>query len=480
MDKKDALKLFSLPFDFHLWLDNERISCLVDEITHPLLSNRQGNKIRDDYKQKLLNCYKIILLNLLSVHKHKAAECLAIPRDNSAVQPKSRYDLIGSISVGSFNEAYETLSQKYFTVLAVGEEGVAGKKGFRTRIASTLKLEKLFDKHFPESIVFFQRHPKEEIIVQKRNKYDGSAVKLIDYKDTGKTIRERESLQRINQVLQSNWYDLELSDTGFEELRKRMKRRHIENSKKHFFIDFSNRRLKRIYNNGNFEKGGRFFGGWWQSVPKEYRERLRINGKLTVEVDFSNMHPFILYARKGLQLCNDAYNIEGLPRKKAKTVFNLLLNKESFKQPKNYDPENWEGYEWRDLKDKIIERHNPIKEFFGVGVGLDLQYTDACVAEKIMLHFTNSGYPCLPLHDSFIVHHALKDELIAEMKKAYTEVLGSLSIEVEVSDYFKSYTEAYPNVNREVSESIDHALGLSGEYREYNDRLQLWYISQSL
>lgn len=479
MTEKDALQLFSLPFDFHLWLDNNKIDSLLDEITNPLLANRQGNKIRDNYKSKLLTCYKIILLNLLSAYKHKAAECLAIPRDNSSIQPKTRYDLVGLISVDSFNEAYKTLSLKYIKLIAIGKEGLAGKKGFRTRITSTPELEALFDKYFPESIVFFQRHPLEEIIVQKRNKYEDPEDQLINYEDTNETIIQRQNLQRTNQVLQSNWYDLELRDDNFEELRKRMKRRHREENKKHFFIDFSNRRLKRIYNNGSFEKGGRFYGGWWQSLPREYRKHIRINGKLTVEIDFSNMHPFILYARRGLQLDSDAYIIKGLSRKKAKTVFNLLLNKESLNKPKNYNPNDWEGHEWGDLKNLVIKHHKPIIEFFGRGVGLDLQYMDSQVAEKVMLHFTSSGYPCLPLHDSFIVHHALKDELTEVMKKAYIDVLGSWNIKVEIKDYFKSYIETYPEDDREVSENIDEALGLAGEYQEYNNRLQLWYRNQS-
>lgn len=59
------------------------------------------------------------------------------------------------------------------------------------------------------------------------------------------------------------------------------------------------------------------------------------------------MPPFILYARQSKQLESDAYEIDGLSRKtakQAKKAFNLLLNKESLKQPKEYDSNEWEHY----------------------------------------------------------------------------------------------------------------------------------------
>lgn len=479
MDDNEIFKLFSLPFDFFIWLNNEKIEHLLDEITQPILEKRSGNKIRDSYKSKLMTCYKIILLNLLSVHKHRAAECLAVPRNRNDIQPKNRYHLLDLISVGSFNEAYDMLCDGYIEVLAVGEQGLGKKKGRRTRIIATPKLTALFDQIFPEEIVFFERHPNEEIIIKKSNKYDKGG-EILEYDDTEETVRQRESLQQINKVLQSHWYDLWLTDKEFEFLRKRMKRRHEEDTKKHFFINYTNRRLQRKYNNNSFEKGGRFYGGWWQSIPKEYRKYIHIDGKSAVEIDYSNMHPFILYSSKGEHLKSDAYAIDGIKKRSTgKLAFNLLLNKESFRKPQKYDPSEWGGLEWRNLKCLVLDHHNAIKECFGTGAGLGLQYIDSQIAEKVLLHFSKSNYPCLPLHDSFIVHHALEDELIQVMKEAYKEVLGDWEINVDVDDYFQLYTESYvkrlSDTNREVPDDIDEALDLTGDYKEYNRRLQLWY-----
>jgi hypothetical protein len=43
------------------------------------------------------------------------------------------------------------------------------------------------------------------------------------------------------------------------------------------------------------------------------------------------------------------------------------------------------------------------------------------IAEKVMLHFAKMGYAILPLHDSFIIHHGLEDELMNAMNQAFKE-----------------------------------------------------------
>jgi hypothetical protein len=49
--------------------------------------------------------------------------------------------------------------------------------------------------------------------------------------------------------------------------------------------------------------------------------------------------------------------------------------------------------------------HEPIAHHFYTGVGLRLQRLDSDIAEKILLHFAQSGIAILPLHDSFLMHN---------------------------------------------------------------------------
>ena len=79
-------------------------------------------------------------------------------------------------------------------------------------------------------------------------------------------------------------------------------------------LDFSRVQLRRIFSRGSLEKGGRFYGGWWQSIPSLYRPHIRINGKKTTEMDFSSMALRIVYAMEGMDVSKDEdlYDI-GLP-----------------------------------------------------------------------------------------------------------------------------------------------------------------------
>ena len=76
-------------------------------------------------------------------------------------------------------------------------------------------------------------------------------------------------------------------------------------------MEFERVRLYRVFNNGSFDEGGRFYGGWWQNLPSEYRQFITINGHTTSEYDYSAPSILaMLYAELGQPLRDDAYEIE--------------------------------------------------------------------------------------------------------------------------------------------------------------------------
>ena len=56
---------------------------------------------------------------------------------------------------------------------------------------------------------------------------------------------------------------------------------------------------KRQFNE-TFERGGRFYGGFWQQVGKDHRKHIRLNGERVIEIDFSGWNIQLLYARKNI------------------------------------------------------------------------------------------------------------------------------------------------------------------------------------
>ena len=83
--------------------------------------------------------------------------------------------------------------------------------------------------------------------------------------------------------------------------------------------------LYRVFNS-TWTMGGRFYGPWPQSVPKEYRPDLLMDGQPTVEPDYRELHPTLLYALEGKRLDGGAYDVDGWPRRLVKVAFNVVLN----------------------------------------------------------------------------------------------------------------------------------------------------------
>ena len=86
-----------------------------------------------------------------------------------------------------------------------------------------------------------------------RNKVDGRKV-LQEYDDTPATERHRANLKKINSCFLKHWCDLEVQDTELTKLEAR-----IANHATKEPIDFSQRTLVRIFSNGSFKQGGRFY-----------------------------------------------------------------------------------------------------------------------------------------------------------------------------------------------------------------------------
>ena len=257
-----------------------------------------------------------------------------------------------------------------------------------------------------------------------RNKVDGRKV-LQEYDDTPATERHRASLKKINSCFRKHWFDLEVQDTELTKLEAR-----IANHATKEPIDFSQRTLVRIFSNGSFKQGGRFYRGWWQNVPSEYRKYITIDEKRTAEFDFSQLNPHLLYHSNYKQLgSEDAYDrvLDGDHRKIVKQAFNAMV--QAFTPLKSCPDEiDMSGLEmgWAELRDRILKAHKPIVDHFFKGVGNHLQFMDSNIAEGVMLYFAGIDAPALPVHDSFILHHAYGEsgEVEEAMRRAFYEEVG--------------------------------------------------------
>ena len=179
---------------------------------------------------------------------------------------------------------------------------------------------------------------------------------------------------------------------------------------------------RRIFNNGSFDQGGRFYGPFWQSISKDERQHITIDGCLTVERDYSQLHPRLLYAIGDEIPDGDAYGINGWRRPLVKQAMNTLINASTQLSAKRSIANAIRGHGAFDtaqaLTDIIMKKHHRIAASFGSGAGLRLMKINSEMAESIQLKLIERGIVSLSIHDSFIVkerHAGVLDELMTQV-----------------------------------------------------------------
>ena len=315
--------------------------------------------------------------------------------------------------------------------------------------------------------IFFGPSPEHETIIL-RDKVDGQR-REIDYEDTPKTEEYRRNLLQVNSCLQRHWIDLELKDEEFNVLASKLDGDENKNP-----IDFSARTLVRIFSNGSFNEGGRFFRGWWQNVPSNYRKHVTIDMKKTCEYDYSQLNPHMLYFAYHKELgSEDAYGrvLDGEHRDLVKSAFNAMIQADRPLNtcPRDIDP-TVADISWTELRDRIIAVHKPIEDLFFRGEGNKLQFVDSCICEGVMLHFAKIDAPAYPIHDSFIMHHGYGGELEEAMRRSFYEIFDNdIPVKHEIIDWESSNDVAPHTIDIEV------ILQKQNEYSQWHARNESWF-----
>ncbi|MDB2639058.1 hypothetical protein N9Y91_08680 [Alphaproteobacteria bacterium] len=304
-------------------------------------------------------------------------------------------------------------------------------EGSITRFAANDELLSIFSDIKDDPFKVIQPNLSSESIIL-RDKIDGKKQQ-IDYLDTPGVNEMRDNLLLINKCLKAHYPDIRIRDDEWFPLQERI----MADPKKQP-IDLTRRTLVRIFSEGRFDRGGRFYRGWWQNVPSEYRPYITIAGKKTCEYDFSQLNPHMVYFLRDKELgSEDAYNrvFDCDHRDLVKEAFNAMMQSSTplLKEPEDIDLSEVD-FDWPFLRQAIMDAHKPIQDMFFKGHGNYLQYVDSVMAEDVMLKFAKSDYaPVLPIHDSFIMQFAFgeSDELEEDMRRAF---YGQFKKDIKIDD----------------------------------------------
>lgn len=421
LDKlEDQRGVRSVPFEPHLCLRQGTEYKEVAQLTNRLVKEWQSSRQRrpgEEKTRQFAACVELILLNLVRAEVRSEGLTVGIGTSKGRLDASRRYHP-AFMSVDYFRNAMQLLQvHGIMYVAAPGYQNDGLAQVARYAFADSTKRILLRDA--PPLNAFAISNATEAIVLKD------TKGQLAKYVDTEDTRAMRKAVTRINKVNVA----AHISSTRPPNPEFDLEEAPATNST----------RLHRIFNNGTFDQGGRFYGGWWQLAKKHFRPLITINGEPTVEADYKGLHASMLFAKNRLPIPEDPYalvpGVLGNPtlRKHAKTTLMALLNagRQGTAEPREFDSDLHE-MSAEQFRQVVRDAFPMLPGIFGSGAGLYLQREDSDLAEAVMLHFVDQGIPILPVHDSFIVAQRHRDELVQVMADTFKQFYGQeISISIK-------------------------------------------------
>ncbi|MDA9605875.1 hypothetical protein N9S17_02075 [Candidatus Pelagibacter sp.] len=398
------------------------------------LSGKQSWKLVDkillDFKHKINPKYlklhikqlRTTLANLFIVNSISEDLYVFYSRDRGYYKKSKKYNP-NSISYRPLIFLVDNLKEHGWIKHIIGRYDKVNEEGKRSRMCPSNKLIQAF---------------KDDKITTKH--LYTKQMDCIRLKDTKKKFKEYEDNPVIRLMrAKLHAYNNLLHKTNIKVTRNKKVSNYLEIKP----TNFNSKEYYRIFNDGSFELGGRFYGPWWVTLSKDIRQYITINNNKTVELDYSSLNIHLLYSEEGLNYYDlndntaDPYTLKGVninERSINKLIITIALNitdKSKFvyavkggikgDNDKNYSLNNKKILKvpnaeeiWRRIK-LFEEENNPIKHHLFTGVGKRLQFKDSCIAESIIDSMVNNNIPILAIHDSFIVQLRNKGNLYKSM-----------------------------------------------------------------
>lgn len=416
---------YSRPLDIQRWSEDRQAAALVRRI--------QASCFNPSLSATQLRHFRVLTLNLYEAWKADSDLCLAIHRNRNdySVDPRYNPNRITATMIEVVDRMIDAglIEQK----LGFNDKREGGK-GKTSRIWPTPKLIDEFRRVNARNLLI-RSHPRTETIRLK----DGDK-KLIEYPNIQKAERMRKVLDSYNKLLSRTHIDCSHLDNPYVENKDGSR----------VAVGAQSHPIYRVFNNGSFKQGGRFYGGWWEQIGEEHRKHIRISGERTVETDFKALHVGLLYAEEGLSFWDlkgssaDPYEIEveGLvDQRKLRRwlVKNLILigvnaaneakafgalRKKVEDDDKADDLPNLDNKYLKKVLDRFRDEHPLIADRLCSGSGLDMQYLDSQITERVIKHFTHRSIPVLSVHDSYVIGEGHAVELHEVMCQEWVNVSG--------------------------------------------------------
>jgi hypothetical protein len=353
-------------------------------------------------------------LLLLSILEGKTA--LAVPRSHGFIWAKGRN--ANPVYGQHFLDLIDLMAQLRLIKKISKGYRISDKLKAPSLVSSTTHL----DGHLPLNSFDWRsvrRIDEPEVIILKTGKDEDGRSEAVDYRDSSNTCQWRRQITRINRALQDA--DIEIVDATVP----------LRMGEDGGLIVPYRRAVRRIFNNENWQHGGRLAGGFWMSMKREDRfQQIRIDGELVADVDYQQLFPRLAYIRaQAEQPDGDLYDVAGDKSGRGgwKTLLNAMLfaDRPLRNWPKGSRQHFPEGTKLRDATELLRQKHRPIAYLFETGLGFQLMRIESDMLISVLTHLFSKEITALPLHDAVLVARSHAEAAREAMQHEFTFRSGS-------------------------------------------------------
>lgn len=364
-------------------------------------SRNPNRKPRADAAERRLAIVQNLVSNLALVAlRHRPGARLAVQADKRAATRYDRKDLPRGPLI-------DTLKSLAGDGLAVYRPAVF--KHLRTTVEPTARLRSRLTQA-GASLADFGRAPGGETVILKAVVGRNRPKPLVDYPDTGETLRLRTEMKTINDALAG------------ADIRLCGERQPPDQLVRVFLVDGAEAPA-------TFDGHGRLFGGFWQSLPRARRAGLTIGGERLVELDYRAMYVHLAYAHVGATLpAGDPYAVAGLEGHRdavKKAVASLFFRDGTLRrlsgELRELLPAGWTA---KRLSEAVAAKHPAIAHLLGTNIGPSLANTESNILVAVLLRLIGGGVVALPIHDCALVAESAKAAAMAAMREESKRLVG--------------------------------------------------------
>ena len=189
---------------------------------------------------------------------------------------------------------------------------------------------------------------------------------------------------------------------------------------------------KRVFHDSLKGSGRYYSNNSFQTIKSEKRADILIDGLPTAELDYSAIHPRILYTLEGIALAKDWKPYDPAECSAQRDVRKIALLIMLFSRDRHSAV--WELHDKANIlvaeADNIVsalERHNEqiAKHFYQKDLWKALQHFDSRIASDVLALCMQRNICVLPYHDSFRVEEGYAEILYGIMFESWRRVLGN-------------------------------------------------------